>query len=572
MSSDAPAAVSRGPDQDFSLLWPDGRSAMYMPGQSWLDLGMERIVAALTLDERRADAIGAIVRSVPTDERTVAYRLAITNELLTNEALGDCIQEVVPVIERLRYYVSRPSETDWTSLQEVTWRIRELEHYVEALEVLDRGFSRTSVQVESEGLRGLMRAVKEARQSPIFARIKAELPSMLEAVKSFRSVSIGINLGAGLEPVEATILSIGTEPYRGSGLAGRLLAESDHVGIARLHSTATAGAAANPLMVPLFRDLSALLKSAARPLEKALTQFAALNTYIFVSVADELLFYSGALRLARRLRAAGLPVCHPELLSADCRAFEARALYNLDLAIRRLDSESAADVVMSDVHPPTHPAIAIVTGPNSGGKTTFLQGVGLAQIMCQLGLFGPGAMLTFSAADAIHTHYPALEHGEDESGRFAEETRRLRDVLVAVTPRSLVLLNESLSSTAMGEAVYLARDVVTLLAEVGCRAVYVTHMHDLVANCGGTVFSLVAQARLVNGDIVPTYRLEPGIPEGKSYAAALAARYGLELQALRKARDVLAASGGRDVGNADAHIQGPVQPGVHPRSDRVRDG
>jgi DNA mismatch repair protein MutS len=528
-------AGSRDPSLYVSLLWPHGSSAVDVPAQSWIDLGMDRIVRALTMDERRAEAIEAIVRRIPSDERTIAYRLAITEELCANSALGRSMEEAVAVVERLRYFVSRPAPEDWTPLQEVAWRVRELEHYVRLLDVLDRGFARIPGEPVSEGLRDLKSMVSDARRSPIFARLTAELPSLLEAVGSFRSISVGINLGAGLEPFEATILSVGTECYRGGGLAGRLLDGSGHVGIARLHSAAATPSAANPLMIPLFRDLSGLLQKAARPLSSALTEFVGINTRNFVAIADEMLFYAGALRLARRLGAAGLPVCRPELRAADDREFSARALYNLDLALRRLEDRD--EVVTSDILPPAGRRITLVTGPNSGGKTTFLQSVGLAQIVCQLGLFAPAERLSFSPADAVHTHYPALESSENGTGRFAEETRRLRDVMLALTPRSLVLLNESLSSTAMGEAVFIAGDIVALLSEIGCRAVYVTHMHDLVERCGDAVLSLVAQTRPADGGRVPTFRLEQGLPEGRSYAAALAARYGLELHALRRDRE-----------------------------------
>jgi DNA mismatch repair protein MutS len=368
-----------------------------------------------------------------------------------------------------------------------------------------------------------------------------ELPALLKAVGAFRSISVGINLGAGLEPAEATILSVGTKPYRGGGLAGRLLDGTGRAGIAPLHTAGASGMAANPLMVPLFRDLSGLLHRAVRPIAEALTAFAALSTVSFVALADEMLFYAGAARLGRRLAAAGLPVSRPDLRPADERVFSAQGLYNVDLAVRRLDGGHGAAVVASDSPPASARRVALVTGPNSGGKTTFLQAVGLAQILCQLGVFAPAAALSFSPADAILTHYPALETGEDGSGRFAEETRRLRDSLLALGPRSLMLMNESLSSTAMAEAVYIAQDVVCLLAEIGCRAVYVTHLHELAARCGEAALSLVAGAGMVDGEMRPTYRVEPGSPEGRSYAAALAARHGLELGALRRDRLHLAA-------------------------------
>ncbi|WP_319563017.1 hypothetical protein [Marispirochaeta sp.] len=145
--------------------------------------------------------------------------------------------------------------------------------------------------------------------------------------------------------------------------------------------------------------------------------------------------------------------------------------------------------------------------------------------------------MTFSPVDTIYTHYPALERREDEWGRFGEEAVRLRDILVKLSGHSLLLMNETLSSTAMGEAIYLAKDVLELIKEIGCRAVYVTHMHELARIEAEPILSFVATTREVGGEHVPTFRLVPGKPEGKSYAADIAARYGLELGALRAARN-----------------------------------
>ena len=527
----------------LSLLWPSARSSTDVPAQTWTDLGIGRIAEALTLDQRRAAAIETIVRRMPVDETTIGYRLDITRALLGFPRLGDAFLQLVPMVERLRSYVYRPDRFDWTPLQTTIWRIRELEHYVRLLDILADGFESVDGELGSEGLCRLRDMVERSRSSTLFRRLQTELPSLLETAGSFRSIAVGINLDGGLDPIEATILAVGTVPYKGNGLAGRLLSDSNHAGVARLHSAVSEDVATNPMLVPLFKDLSDIMQKAARPLAAALSEFVGLHTRNLVAISDELVFYAGAVELARNLVRAGFPVCHPKLVEAGGAALEARGLYNLDLAIRRITAarSDAADVVSSDIDLPGRESIAIVTGPNSGGKTTFLQGVGLAQVVTQLGLFAPAERYALAPVDSILTHYPALEKMEDETGRFAEEAVRLRDLLVGVTGRSLVLLNETLSSTAMAEAVFMAVDVLDLLLEAGCRVVYVTHLHDLARMSRGGVVSLVAGMRGEPPHLLPTYRIEPGQPQGRSYAAALAARCGLDPDALRRVRGSLPA-------------------------------
>jgi DNA mismatch repair protein MutS len=530
----------------LSLLWPHGRITNDISDSTWTDLGVDRIVQALSLDPKRADAVEAIVRRLPTDKATIAYRLDITRELLASTLLGGAFLDLVPLVERLRYYTFRPDIRDWTPLQEVIYRIRELEHYVEVLGLLGGAFDAMESELQSEGLRQLRKMISQSRLAPLFIRLQTELPSLLKSVSGLKSIAIGINLGGGLEPVAATVLEIGDTPYRGSGLAGRLLGDSEHTGIAKLH-TMDAAEAANPLLVPLFRDLSDLMQKAARPLAAALSEFAGLTTRNLVAIGDEILFYAGAVSLARKLREEELPVVVPSPAepSGSLGAVNAQQIYNIDLALRRItdrhranrdDGREPSRVVSSDVELDGAGQVAIVTGPNSGGKTTFLQAVGLAQILAQLGLFAPATRFTLVPVDRICTHYPALEKPQDEAGRFAEEADRLKEMLLGVTDRTLVLLNETLSSTAMSEASYIAADVVDLLLEIGCRVIYVTHLHDLARIGRERVASLAAGMETRLGELVPTFEIQTGEPQGKSYAAALAARHGLESSALRDAR------------------------------------
>ncbi|MBZ0288083.1 MAG: DNA mismatch repair protein MutS, partial [Anaerolineae bacterium] len=124
----------------------------------------------------------------------------------------------------------------------------------------------------------------------------------------------------------------------------------------------------------------------------------------------------------------------------------------------------------------------IITGPNQGGKTTHIQAIALAQVLFQAGLYVPGCSARISPVDGIYTHFPVEERPSAEAGRFGEEAQRLSEIFAQATRHSLILLNESLSSTAPGESLYLARDIVRCFRLLGVRAAYTTHMHELAAN------------------------------------------------------------------------------------------
>lgn len=98
----------------------------------------------------------------------------------------------------------------------------------------------------------------------------------------------------------------------------------------------------------------------------------------------ELAFYMGCLNLYERLRQLGEPVAFPQPAPADAVQFSATGLYDVTLALT-VDRR----VVGNDVSASGKPLV-LITGPNQGGKTTFLRSVGLAQLMMQSGMFVPG--------------------------------------------------------------------------------------------------------------------------------------------------------------------------------------
>ena len=71
---------AQGSSLFLTLLWPYGRSAIKIPEQSWIDLKVRDVAAALTLDRQRAGMIEGVLRHVPAHTRTVKYRLDITND------------------------------------------------------------------------------------------------------------------------------------------------------------------------------------------------------------------------------------------------------------------------------------------------------------------------------------------------------------------------------------------------------------------------------------------------------------------------------------------------------------
>jgi DNA mismatch repair ATPase MutS len=174
-------------------------------------------------------------------------------------------------------------------------------------------------------------------------------------------------------------------------------------------------------------------------------------------MSQELKFYTQAARLMIHLRDAGLPMCKPEIASPEDRICEIDENYNLNLALHLMaedpDRQIADQIIPNTVKFGQQGRILLLTGPNKGGKTTYMQAIGLSQVLAQAGLYVPGTQAKISPVDALHTHFPEEEQFDAGTGRFGDEAQRMHVIFTHITRHSLVLLNESFSSTSPGRSV-----------------------------------------------------------------------------------------------------------------------
>lgn len=159
----------------------------------------------------------------------------------------------------------------------------------------------------------------------------------------------------------------------------------------------------------------------------------------------------------------------------------------------------------------------------------------------QLGMFVPAENAEISIADGIFTHFPTGADDTIDKGRLGEECARLNEIFGAVTEKSLVLLDESLSSTGSYEASYIAAEVLAGFSRVGCRTLFSTHLHELASEIDG----INARTASEGGALIDTlvagieegkrsfkiYRMKP---DGKSYARDIADKYGITYENIVK--------------------------------------
>jgi MutS domain V len=194
-------------------------------------------------------------------------------------------------------------------------------------------------------------------------------------------------------------------------------------------------------------------------------------TSYFTMLRAELGFYVSCLNLRDQLLARGQPVTFPDPCAFRPLRMSGEDLRDACLALR------TGGVVGNDVDADGK-SLVIITGANSGGKSTFLRSVGLAQLMMQCGMFVAAGSLRASVSAGVFTHFIREEDPAMVSGRLDEELSRLSGIADHLTPDCLALFNESFAATNEREGSEIGRQVVRALLEAGVRVFFVTHQFD----------------------------------------------------------------------------------------------
>jgi len=256
----------------------------------------------------------------------------------------------------------------------------------------------------------------------------------------------------------------------------------------------------------------------------------------------QLEFYLGSRGFRRLCQAKGYEVCLAEFQpdpgdgdAATAAPVERRldGLFNPWLVMQG-QSAVTFDDQLADGY-----STLILTGPNSGGKTRYLQALAVSQLLAQVGTYVPARAARLIWVEQLFLSLLESAQPDQQEGRLGMELLRIRHVFETSGPRSLIVMDELCSGTNPSEGEQIFNMVLGLLAELGPQVLISTHFLDFAARLAeeGRPHLYFRQVELGPHD-VPTYRFVPGVAR-TSLARNTATRLGVtkdELLALVEQR------------------------------------
>ena len=220
------------------------------------------------------------------------------------------------------------------------------------------------------------------------------------------------------------------------------------------------------------------------------------------------------------------------------------------------------------------PSLLLITGPNMGGKSTYLRQAAMLVLLAQMGSFVPAESMRFGLVDRIYTRIGASDNVARGRSTFMVEMTETATILNTATRRSLILLDEMGRGTATFDGLSLAWATVEYLhAETGARTLFATHYHELtmLAEKLPRVRNLRVGVKEAAGGIVFLHNIEPGAAS-KSYGIEVARLAGLPSQVIERAKRVLRQHEKQERQSVQVETAEPVQLTIFtPLSQRIVD-
>ena len=474
-----------------------------------------------------------------TDPAVIRYRLEVFKDMLNCPQIAKTLNKLIPILTDIMEL--RRLEADIGDTSSYLESITEIELYISCVETLYEGLSEVRGELHSSSFISLADRISELATSDYHKELNAKLSELTSRVREIKSITIGVNLDSQLRPASAGVLSINSESFRSGDVIDKILRlnfkEDEYTCIANLvpFGKKQSDNQKTALALAFNSAINDVYRQSLRSWKRIVQAYVLENTDFLLGLMPEIEFLVKGTEFMRRILDANCKLSIPEIIDGDESCFVATELYNPCVALKVDDEIVTNDIAFNR----ENAMIYVLTGPNRGGKSVITCAIGLAQALAQLGMFVPAESMKLSIADGIFTHFPTGADDTIDKGRLGEECARLVEIFDAITDKSLVLLDESLSSTGSFEASYIAAEVLAGLAQTGCRTLFSTHLHELA----NEIDAINERSRETGGVMIDTlvagieegkrsFKIVRAKPDGKSYARDIAEKYGLSYDSI----------------------------------------
>ncbi len=472
-----------------SLLWPDEGSYKCWKDKAtpsvyfYKDLSINKVIDSLMFKENDREKISQLFKSPCTSKEVLEYRLDIMQDFVENQWLINDFKELVKnmvfIQNSFKRKISNPK-----GIHVQTCFFEQASKYVDLISSIRECLDSGKGSIRSTGLKRLLSYAEMLVHERDFKDMKDDIKRIEEEYKNISELYLEFGYYEGLKDIVIDLDKTKKNAIVNEPLISQLL----NYGSAFLedwdknYCSIYYDARFSRLEEMIFEKLQVKEPAIFESLQAFYTKYSDNSFEDICELKVEAEFYIKFSELVCRMERLGLKFSKPIIANSKRGNTKIECLFDLSLALQMIadgNSELSTNIVCNDLNFGDDGEIFIVTGPNKGGKTTYIRSVGIAQVLFQAGCFVPALRAEMDIMDVVHTHFPEEETLGIDKGRLGEEAERISVIINNSTPKSLVLLNETFSSTRSIDGYFLGRDVIKILMKIKCKGIYVTHFGEL---------------------------------------------------------------------------------------------
>ncbi len=508
---------------------------------------LEASRVALMLLPQNPDRVLSLMLELNDDIETLDYRIDCLEDFIHQPKLGDTFRKIIRKLSDNNNELEA-GESAPNSFMELKLRMDELQVYLDCIDEINFFYEKNRRTIRSKAMTDLFEFFASLPETDEFAAVRSNLSELREIFsKTVRSVKVGINFTHDMTPDVCGILEVSSKKiYPKGNVLDRLIFKT-YEGFEQFegeeHKNTATRNQPSDMDTALFKELDRYTKDFTRRIANAIKGYHELFFTDIYELEHQLDYYDGAVSFISFVRSRGLEMARPRLTPKNERRLSLANAFDLCFfrQAAMADFKKLGDelIVRNDIDV-TDEQFYLITGANNGGKTTFARGVGLCQLLAQIGMYVPADFAEISPVDFIFTHFPKEEEVGIDSSRFTTEIKQLKDICDRITPHSMIIMNESIQSTTPDECVEIAAWHLEIMAAVGLRGMYVTHLNRLYdrsmeindKNYPTKIGSLVMAVDEQTGKRL--YKVEKRPPSAGSMAYTIYDIFGAKLEDVRK--------------------------------------
>ncbi|MEM0003777.1 MAG: hypothetical protein QXE10_00975 [Desulfurococcaceae archaeon] len=464
------------------------------------DLRIRELVSVI-LGRERDEFLWSLFLEPLGSVDAVVYRLNVFSDLMR--------EDVYMAVER---FIGRVREAlNYLDMEKEAYEPHKLGLHLDAaltyIYALERFHSEiSSLGVKSEGLRGFLNYVEGIIRSEYFKAMKEKA---VEAKKARDRIRVRVRIAGdrlivwrfdGGEDMESII--------------GELFAGFKGGEIKKVRYIPT-GSSMSHIHAAILEGAFKFFNSEYEAMKKFYDEFPRIVDDGVAAFASEVRFYLSYIDFMKSLMNKGYGFTIPRFTS-DGR-INVRGFYNILLAEK-------GGAVSNDISTDGEKRIFVVTGMNSGGKTTFATSFGQLVYLAKLGVPVPAESAEIPFFTAIITAYPAREDPRESLSRLEQDIIRTVNIMRRADSSTLIIANELFSTTTSDEGYQLAKMFLDELNKRRSYCIFVTFIPGVASL--DFVISLFAQP-FPEDPLKPSYKILPGSPPSEYMAVRIASKHGL---------------------------------------------